>query len=45
MTAFKKMIDLNTKIEVYIVKKIASFIFKIDSDSRNMEIDLIEILL
>lgn len=39
------MINLNAKIKMFAVKIIVCLIFKIDRDSRNIEIDLIKVLL
>ena len=45
MAAFEKMINLDPEMKMSAVKTMAGFVFKIDSENRDKEIDLIEILL
>lgn len=45
MAIFKQIISLNIKIKVFAIKTMASFIFKIDNNNENTEINLIKILL
>lgn len=45
MAIFEQIINLNIKIKVFTVKIMASFIFKIDNNNDNIEINLIKILL
>lgn len=41
----EKIISLNTKVRVTVVKTILDIIFEIDGNSRDKEIDLIVVLL
>lgn len=43
MAAFEKMIDLNAELKVFAVKTIASLVFEIDGNGRDIKIVLIEI--
>lgn len=45
MVAFEKMIDLNTELGVSTIKIILGFVFEINSNGRDIKIDLIEILI
>lgn len=45
MTAFKKIIDLNTKLKIFFAKKIVNFDFKINDNSKNIKSNLIKVLL
>lgn len=45
MGTFEKMINLDTKVEAFVVKIIINFIFEINKDSRDTKIDLIKVLL
>lgn len=42
MTAFKNMIGLDAKVGIFLVKTIAGFIFVINGNSKDTEVDLIE---
>lgn len=44
MTVFKKMINLNAELKVLTVKTIASLVFEINGNGRDIKIVLIEIL-
>lgn len=45
MVFFEKMIGLDVDMGMSIIKIIVGLIFKIDENSRNIEINLIEVLL
>ena len=45
MAAFEKMINLDITLGIFAVKIILSLVLKIDSNGRDIKIDLIEILI
>lgn len=45
MAAFEKMINFNAKVEMSYIKIIADLVFEINSNGRNIKINLIKVLL
>lgn len=43
IATFKKMIDLNAEVQVFTMITMAGFVFEIDGNGRDIEIDLIKV--